>query len=124
MKKEKVSVPKKIRKSKYIDEITLVLSVAVLAIFVTYIDAKNENPLVDAEKITGLLLENGEFGIANVGVVDENKLQQLQKMDYVELKNDLDIKNDFCMYMVDGDGNVILSKGSSEINGDEVPCDG
>ena len=123
MKKEKVSVPKKIRKSKYIDEITLVLSVAVLAIFVTYIDAKNENPLVDAEKITGLLLENGEFGIANVGVVDENKLQQLQKMDYVELKNDLDIKNDFCMYMVDGDGNVILSKGSSEINGDEFSCD-
>ena len=105
-----------------IDEIVLLLIIAVLAIVLTFYAKRSEPKQLDAEKITGMLLDDHDLSLASNGVVDANKLQQFKKMDYLSLKNSFKVKNDFCIYVVDDKGSLILSKGSSKFNGDGIIC--
>ena len=104
-----------------IDEIVLVFIVALFIIIVSVYE-HNKSPTVEAEKITGLLLDDHALSIANNGIVDKNKLQEIQNMDYEQLKSNLNAKKDFCVYIEDGEGNIILAKGSQKLTGDGVPC--
>ena len=105
-----------------IDEITLVFIVAVISIIVVIYDKLNEPTLNEAEKITEMILDEHSISFANNGIVDENKLEEIKNMDYDEFKNSLKAKNDFCIYLEDGNGNLILAKGSSKLNGDGLYC--
>ena len=105
-----------------IDEIMLVFIVAVLAMVVGIYHKANEPAGMDAEKITGLILDSHDISFATNGVIDENKLRKIQLMDYKDFKNSLNAKNDFCIYIEDGDGNIILSKGFSELSKDGIYC--
>ncbi len=104
-----------------IDEIVLVFIVVVIVMIVSVYD-QNKSKTFEAEKITSLLLDEHVFSIANNGVVDKNKLQEIQNMDYEEFKNNLNAKKDFCVYIEDDKGNIILAKGSSKMTEDGVPC--
>ena len=106
-----------------IDELTLVLIVAVIAIIVSIYEQNKEINMIDAEKITAMILDDHDISFANNGIVDENKLKQIQNMDYKELKDSLNVKNDFCIYLEDENGNVILAKGSSKLNKDGLFCE-
>lgn len=103
-----------------IDEIVLVFIVVVIVMIVSVYD-QNKSKTFEAEKITSLLLDEHVFSIANNGVVDKNKLQEIQSMDYEEFKNNLNAKKDFCVYIEDENGGIILAKGSSKLDA-EVPC--
>ena len=105
-----------------IDEITLVLIVAVLAMLVSVYDRLNHTAQIEAEKITGIITDEHSISFASNGIVNEDKLQEFKKMDYVSLKNTLNVNNDFCINVVDGHGDLILSKGSSKFNGDGIVC--
>lgn len=111
----------KISKSTFrIDEITLVFIVAVVAmIAVIYGKTGNE---MEAEKITDMILDNHGISFANNGVIDENKLKEIQKMDYDDFKDSVNAKNDFCVYVEDGNGGVILAKGSAKLSNEEFIC--
>ena len=104
-----------------IDEIMLVFIVAVLAMIVSIYYKANES-VMDAEKITGLILDNHDVSFATNGIIDENKLREIQLMDYKDFKNSLNAKNDFCIYIEDEDGNIILSKGFSGLSKDGIYC--
>ena len=105
-----------------IDEIALVLIVAVIAIIVSFYD-KNAHPdRIEAEKITEIILDNHDISFATGGVVDQNKINEVQGMPYSKLKNFFNAKNDFCIYLEDGDGNVLLAKGSSKLSQDGMAC--
>jgi hypothetical protein len=104
-----------------IDEITLVLIVAVMAIIIVFYEQGGVGT-VEAEKITALILDDHDVSFANNGIVDEKKLKEVQNMDYEEFKNLLNAKKDFCVYIEDENGNIILSKGSSKLNEDGIPC--
>ena len=104
-----------------IDEIMLVLIVVFIATFVN-IYAKVKEPDMEAEKITAMILDDHKVSFANGNVIDESKLNEIKDMDYGDFKNSLKAKSDFCVYIEDGDGNVILSKGSSRFNGDGLSC--
>ena len=112
-----------IKKSKFkIDEVTIVLIVAVIAIIVgVYHDRNNQRPM-DAEKITSLLMDDHDISFASGGVVNLNKLAEVQKMDYPQLKEYLKTDKDFCLYLVDEKGTIILAKGSSRLTGDGIGC--
>ena len=105
-----------------IDEITLVLIVAVIAIIVSIYDKNAQPNQIEAEKITGLILGNREASFASNGIVDAIKLKEIQNMDYNKLKIYFNARKDFCMYIEDGDGNVILAKGSSKLSKDGINC--
>ena len=105
-----------------VDEIVLVLIVAVLAMVVGIYDKSNHTPFVEAEKITDVILGNQRINFAGNGVVDEAKLNQIKVTNYNDLKDALDIKNDFCIYIKDETGSIILAKGSPAVNIDGVRC--
>ena len=104
-----------------IDEINLVLIVAVVAIIFGVYQDRHNHPAFDAEKITGLLMDDHEISFAGGGVVNSNKLAEIQKMEYSQLKSYLKINNDFCMYLQDINGTIIISKGSKKLS-DGVAC--
>ena len=105
-----------------IDEITLVLIVVVLAIVVSFYDSKNNSGSIEAEKITSLVLDSHDISFASNGTIDANKLKEMQGMDYNKLKNFLKVKNDFCIYIEDGNGNLLLAKGYSKMSEDGLYC--
>ena len=98
----------------------LVFIVAVIAIIAVIYNKIGTD--MDAEKITDMILDNHGASFANNGVIDENKLKEIQKMDYDELKDSINAKNDFCVYIEDENGGILLSKGSQKLNGDGTPC--
>ena len=104
-----------------IDEIALVLIVAFVAMVVGISDKMNK-PEMEAGKIAEIILDNHAISFANNGVIDENKLRQVQNMDYKEFKNHLNAKNDFCIYIEGVNGNIILAKGSSKLSKDRLHC--
>ena len=105
-----------------IDEITLVLIVAVLAMIIGVHNKTNTQKEIDAEKLSYIITDNHDLSFASDGIINQNKLKDIQKMNYEELKNYLNVKNDFCIYIEDGNGNIILAKGSSKLNRDGIYC--
>jgi len=99
-----------------IDEITLVLIVTIISIIVVVYDKINEPIRMEAEKITEMILNEHDISFANNGVVDESRLEKIRNMDYNDFKKSLDAKNDFCVYMEDGNGNIILAKGTDRLD--------
>ncbi len=115
---------KGVKKSRYslkINTTALVLVVALLLI-VFNIYSRPNKPAIEAKKITEAILDDNPISFATDGLVDENKLKKVKNMDYNEFKNHLNAKNDFCVYIEDEKGNILLSKGSSKLNSDGVFC--
>ncbi|MBI2659214.1 hypothetical protein HYX05_03915 [Candidatus Woesearchaeota archaeon] len=104
-----------------IDEIMLVFIVAVIAMIAVIYNKTNTSEM-EAEKITALILDDHEVSFANNGIIDENKLKEIQQMNYGEFKDSINAKNDFCVYVEDENGGILLSKGSEKLNGDGIPC--
>ena len=105
-----------------IDEIAIVLVVAVLAIFVSVYEKSGNVRNIDAHEITEIMMDDHYLSFANNGVINDEKLEEIQKMDYTTLKSQLNAKNDFCVYVEDGNGGIILAKGSSKLNNDRIIC--
>src|SRR3989338_10662266 len=97
-----------------IDEITLVLAVAFIAMAVSVYEKSSESKVADAEKITEMLSDEHLLSFVSNGVINEDKFSEVKNVGYGEFKKLLNIKNDFCIYIEDGNGNVLLAKGSSK----------
>ena len=60
--------------------------------------------------------------------INESKLAELKNLDYNELKRNLRIEGDFCLYLEDDSGNIVLINnsykgiGSPNINLSNTPC--
>ncbi len=104
-----------------VDEISLVLIVAILAIIISFC-TRNQTSMEDAEKITKVILNDHDISFANNGIIDEDKLEEIQHMDYDDFKKYLKVKNDFCIYIGDENGNTILAKGSPKLNNNGIVC--
>ena len=110
-------------KSKFkIDEITLILIVAIIAIFVSIYHKSSQSPVMEAKKITEVLTDDHGISFASNGIVDANKLEKIKNMDYTDLKSSMNMKNDFCFYIEDEKGDVILAKGSSKLDAEGIGC--
>jgi len=109
------------KKTKFkIDEITLILIVAIIAMVASFY---NSGPAVtEAEKITALILDNEGISFASNGIIDETKLQEINKMSYDEIKESFNAVDDFCIYVEDDKGNIIFAKGSGKFIEDVSYC--
>ena len=102
---------KKIKKPNFkIDEVVLVLIVVAVAVGVSFYDRQNKPGSIGPENITDILMDGHSVSFVSGGVVDESRLTEVRKMSYEELKSYLNLKKDFCIYLEDGNGNIILSK--------------
>ena len=106
-----------------IDEIALVFIVAVVVIIVSIYDKVNQ-PVssLEAEKIAEVILNGNVIGLVNGGKINVIKLQEIQNLEYDDLKRLLNAKRDFCLYIEDENGNIILSKGATMFNDDGISC--
>lgn len=87
----------------------------------------------DASKvINALVSDDSGIGIINGNEVNTTKLKDLLSEDYESIKQKLRIESEFCIFMEDGDGNIIYIDTNSEqnptgigseiINVSDVPC--
>lgn len=105
-----------------IDEVALIFLVAAIALAVSFWDKNDGISNVEAEKIAGMIMDDHDLSFATSGVIDENKLNEIKSLDYADIKKSLGARKDFCVYIEDGNGNTILAKGSSKLNGDGLVC--
>ena len=104
-----------------IDGMSILLAMGILAVIAVIYTELNK-PAMEAEKITNMILDDHKSSFANNGIVDEIKLEKIRNMDYGDFKKSLNAKNDFCVYIEDENGNLILAKGSAKLNGDGIHC--
>ena len=98
-----------------LDEIMLVLIVAIIILAISVYFKESKTTDMNAEEITSLLSDNND-------IINEDKLKEVQNMDYNEFKDSLNAKEDFCVYIEDDKGQIVLAKGSSKLNGDGIYC--
>ena len=116
-------------------DIMLAIVIFISAFFVVFIilnpaQESNVNELRDEASIVLKDIESAEsdLGIVNGAIVNETKLQELLGKDYQAIKKSLRIKNDFCIYFEDEDGNIIYidathtGVGSDTITVSDIPC--
>ena len=104
-----------------IDEIILIFIVLVVIIAVSVLEKDEQLQKADPEKILGLVLKDTDVKDGMM-VFDQKKLNELEGMDYVAIKRILNVEGDFCMYLQDGKGSVLLVKGSPKLSEDGIKC--
>ncbi len=115
------------KKKRGIDELWMVLIVAVLIIFISALVKENDLDK-EAEAILNGLTNSNEDSLAPDNVVREERLEKISGMSYSELKSSLNVENEFCIYFEDENGNLIEFKeglrsiGSDVIEINGVPC--
>lgn len=111
------------RKNKSLNLSKYTIWVIVLLIILSLGIYKASQPnMKEAEKIANMVLDGHQFSIANNGVVLTDKLSEIKEMNYEELKQSMNIRTDFCIYIEDTNGNIILAKGSSRLNEYGLHC--
>ena len=122
-------VKNKVKKKRKIDELWLVLIVMIFIVFISIATQKNDLEK-EAETILNELTDDKEHSFAPNNIIEEEKLEKISDMDYSELKNNLNIKNEFCVYFEDEEGNLfeikdgLKSIGSNTIKINGVSCGG
>ena len=91
-------------------------------------ELKNEASKV----INDLLSEDSDLGIVDGNKINTTKLSELLDQDYATIKNKLRIKNEFCIFFEDEDGNILYINisetknytgiGSEIISVSNIPC--
>ena len=111
---------KQLKKGIKIDEIMLVLMVALIALVISMYGKARETPKMAVEKITTKLVKSS----LQSPIIDEKELNEIRQMNYSQLKEYFDVKKDFCIYIEDENGKVILAKGSPDLTKDGLYCSG
>ena len=99
----------------------LVFVVLVIIIVVSLQEKSVQVQKADPEKIISLVLKDSNLD-GGIIVFDQKKLNELESMDYATIKKILNVGDDFCMYLQDGKGSVILAKGSPKLSEDGIKC--
>ena len=120
-------------------DVTLAVIIFISAFFVIYIIATNrtstniEEMTQEAERISAeAAAENSNLSIIGDNELNQIKVEDLIGQDYEEIKKQLRIENEFCIYLEDEEGNLIFLNqsetenitgiGSSDINISGIPC--
>lgn len=118
-------------------DIMIALVVFIGTIFVIYsvIGGNKDVKVSELEDDASKVLKNVVSESSSVGIVDGievniTKLEELLGKDYSEIKKQIRVKNEFCIFLEDEDGNIIYittdpdrpGVGSDKINISDIPC--
>ncbi len=113
--------------------IAVVIFMGAIVVFYSYLnnqtDTKHRLLSGQATMISRLLTaDDSSIRVVKNGSIDDEKLMELRGIEYKQLKGQLKISSDFCIYLEDGDGNIVLINnlhkgiGSDKINLSNAPC--
>ena len=113
--------------------IAFVIFLGTIFIFYSIISNSGENKARDlqddASKVMKVILSrDSNYRLTDGSIVNLTKIEDLLELDYEDLKRQLRIESDFCIYFEDVDGNIIyLSEdktgiGSNKISISDIPC--
>jgi len=115
-----------IKKKKNAGELWLVLAVAIfIAVFSMLTPQSDEGLQEEAEIILDELTNGDEHTFAVNDVFQEEILAKISGMSYKELKDSLNIENDFCIYFEDEGGNLVeIKDGFRSVGSDAIVING
>ena len=103
-----------------ISVLVFVLGVVILLYFLLFSSGKHviEQLKIESETIP-LRISSSKTATDNLafvidGKVDKNKLNDIAGMNYPQLKSQLGVRNEFCIYIEDKDGNIVNISGDIE----------
>jgi len=113
--------------------IAVIIFMGTIFIFYSIISGGEESKIDELEGDASIVMENiatedSAVRITEGIAIDEEKLEELLGMDYSEIKKKLRVENDFCIFLEDGEGNIIYLEagqpgiGSDKIKVSDVPC--
>ena len=112
--------------------IAVVIFIGTIFVFYSVLSDRLSSKTDELEDEALVVLENIASGDSEVRIIDgikinETKLEELLGMEYSDIKKKIRIKNEFCFFLEDANGDVIyiLNKpgvGSDKINISDVPC--
>ncbi len=105
-----------------VDEVALAVIVILIAASVSIYYKAGRPQTAEAEKIAEAITDDHGMSFASGGVIDESKLSEVKNTKYADLKKSINAKGDFCIYMEDGNGKILLAKGSPDLNRDGLVC--
>ena len=114
--------------------IALVIFIGSIFLAYSFITGNQDNKGTELKEDASIVLESlvsedPDIGILNGIEVNETKLVELLGMEYSEIKERIRIKNDFCLFLEDENGNIIYIEtdkpgiGSGKIRISDIPCD-
>ena len=113
--------------------IAVIIFIGTIFIFYSIISGGEESKIDELEDDASIVMENiatedSAVRITEGMAVDQEKLEDLLQMEYSEIKEKLRVENDFCIFLEDGEGNIIYLEagkpgiGSDKIKVSDVPC--
>jgi hypothetical protein len=106
----------------------VIIFMLIIAIFYAFLST-NTKPKLEQLKDDALITSkknanNAEtLGLVKEGIISEARFDELCDMPYEELKRELGIENDVCIYLEDEQGNVILCGNGNQAgigNGEDI----
>ncbi len=115
-----------VKKKRKIGELWLVLAVAIVVVAFSMLTPQSDEGLQEeAETILDELTNGDEHTFAVNDAFQEEILAKISGMSYKELKDSLNVENDFCIYFEDEVGNLVEVKdGLRSIGSDTIVIDG
>lgn len=113
--------------------IAIVIFIGAIFVFYSILSDKYSSKTDELQDDASVVLENLASEGSDMGVIDGvqinvTRLEELLGKDYSEIKKKARIKNEFCIFFEDEDGNIIYISqdqagiGSGKINLSNVPC--
>lgn len=113
--------------------LAIVIFITTIVLFFVFLSPAQKSNVGELQDEASIVLRDIESADSDLGIVDgtivnETKLQELLGKDYQAIKKSLRIKNDFCIYFEDENGNVInidathTGVGSDTITVSDIPC--
>ena len=122
----KNKIKKKRDEKKRVGELWLVLIVCFIIAIAGIVSQKSDGGLQkEAEIILNELTNGDEHNFAVNKLVQDEVLTKISGMSYTELKDSLNIENDFCIYFEDENGNLVEVKdGLRSVGSDAIELNG
>ena len=114
--------------------LAIVIFITTIFLFFVFLNPTSQGGKVEElQNEASIVLKNiesadSDLGILNGAIVNETKLQELFGKEYQTIKKSLRIKNDFCIYFEDENGNIVYIEqnrpgvGSDIISVSNIPC--
>ncbi len=103
---------KEVKQVKWLNFETAILLLLILAIFVIVKTALTPKSNLEKEaEIVLSTLTDGSVKLVEQNQLMEEKIRDLNNMDYDEIKNLIGVKGDFCIYFEDATGNIVTIDG-------------
>lgn len=123
MAKSKKRKKRNLRKKRK-DNMMLIFIIALIILILSVLNP-HQKEYQEAKKISEKLMSEEGYNLVSGNVIVEEKLDQVIKTPYNELKHNLKVTKDFCVYFEDSDGNIIeLRSGIKGIGSDEIMLNG